>query len=326
MEKYALLVYDFSKFSYEANNEVNIGDYVQSLAAKQFLPRVDTYLEREHLNRPLQEEVNCIMNGWYMHGNNWPPHPKINPLFVSFHINSKAEDVLLSEKSIQYLKQHQPIGCRDTRTAKLLNDRGVEAYFSGCLTLTLGKDYATEEKSEEIIFADPYIYENIFGKIIRKLRRILGFGFNENLMKKKILNRYKEILPSAFLDKFSVTTQIEKIPSKYDHEQNFKQAEELLKRYARAKVVITSRIHCALPCLGMGTPVIYIHSQLENEEHNSRLDGILELFDNIIYVNKSEIRSSKSFSSPNEVRNTDKYKKYAESLIAKVEKFIQSTK
>ncbi|NLN33422.1 MAG: polysaccharide pyruvyl transferase family protein [Flavobacteriaceae bacterium] len=326
MQKYALLVYDFSKFRAEANNEVNLGDYVQSLAAKQFLPQVDAYLEREHLNEAIQEEVNCIMNGWYMHGNNWPPHPKINPLFVSFHINSKAEHILLSENSLEYLKQHQPIGCRDSRTAKLLNDRGVDAYFSNCMTLTLGNEYATEESSGEIIFADPYIYENLFGKIIRKLRRILGFGFNENLTKKKIQNRYKDVLSSAFLNNFSVTTQIEKIPSKYNHEEYFKQAEELLKRYARAKVVITSRIHCALPCLGMGTPVIYIHSQRENEEHNSRLDGILELFDNIIYVNKNKIRSSKSFSSPDQIKNADKHKMYAESLIEKVQRFIQSTK
>ena len=322
MEKYALMVYDFSALKSEANHEVNIGDYVQSLAAKQFLPRVDRYVERERLDEELKEACKCIMNGWYMHGTHWPPNSKINPLFVSFHINSKAEHVLLTDKSIQYLKRHEPIGCRDVRTMKLLQERGVDAYFSGCLTLTLGKTYATNERSGEIIFADPYIYENFTGKVVRKIRKLLGCGFNENRMKRKIKDRYHEILSPAFLDEFSVTTQIEKIPEIYDHEKYFKEADELLKRYARAKVVITSRIHCALPCLGMGTPVIYIHSERENDEHNSRLKGLLDLFDNIIYVNKHEIKSSKDFVSPDQIKNTDNYLKFATSLSEKAERFI----
>ncbi|WP_264821067.1 polysaccharide pyruvyl transferase family protein [Acinetobacter schindleri] len=33
----------------------------------------------------------------------------------------------------------------------------------------------------------------------------------------------------------------------------------MLEKYSTAKLVITSRIHCALPCLAMGTPVIYIN-------------------------------------------------------------------
>jgi len=322
MEKYALMVYDFSQFRSGANNEVNIGDYVQSLAARQFLPKIDYYVERERLDENLSEDFKCIMNGWYMHSTHWPPHPKLNPLFVSFHINSKAEHVLLTEKSIKYLKQYEPIGCRDVRTMNLLLDRGVDAYFSGCLTLTLGKTYSTTENSGEIIFADPYIYENFPGKVIRKIRKILGFGFDENRMKRKIRNRYSGILSSAFLNNFSVTTQIEKMPKTYDHTKYFKEADELLKRYARAKVVITSRIHCALPCLGMGTPVIYIHSERENDEHNSRLNGLLDLFENIIYVNKKGIKSSKTFLSPDKVKNSDKYKKYADSLSETAEKFV----
>lgn len=323
MEKYGLMVYDFTKFRNESNNEVNIGDYVQSIAARQFLPHVDKYLEREHLDRRLDEEFKCIMNGWYMNGVNWPPSPEINPLFISFHVNSKAEHILLSEKSIQYLKQHEPIGTRDIRTMNLLKERGVNAYFSGCLTLTLGKTYATTENSGEIIFADPYIYENFAGKVVRKIRRIMGCRFNEDLMKKKIRNRYKNILSNDFLDKFSVTTQIEKMPKTYDHEKYFKEADELLKRYARARVVITSRIHCALPCLAMGTPLIYIHSERESEEHNSRLNGVLELFENIIFVNKRKVRSSKKFSNPDDVKNNENYLKFTKSLTESVEKFVE---
>ena len=33
------------------------------------------------------------------------------------------------------------------------------------------------------------------------------------------------------------------------------QAEALMRRYERAPYVVTSRLHCALPCIGIGTPV-----------------------------------------------------------------------
>ena len=49
---------------------LNIGDDIQSYAAAQLLPRVDYYIEREHLDvfRPKEQEpVNVIMNGWFMY-------------------------------------------------------------------------------------------------------------------------------------------------------------------------------------------------------------------------------------------------------------------
>ena len=33
---------------------------------------------------------------------------------------------------------------------------GIKSYFSSCLTLTLGIKYKSEEKSDEVIFVDPY--------------------------------------------------------------------------------------------------------------------------------------------------------------------------
>ena len=59
--KYALLKY----------NTDNIGDEIQSLAAKRFLPQVDYYLDRDNLNSfvPVSdnEDIKLIMNGWYSH-------------------------------------------------------------------------------------------------------------------------------------------------------------------------------------------------------------------------------------------------------------------
>lgn len=102
------------------------------------------------------KNIICVMNGWFMHkvetdtgrskftnlpkskifNNNidWPPPSNIKPIFISFHINNKD---MLDECYIPYYKMNEPIGCRDRSTSKYLTDRGIDAYFSGCLTLTL---------------------------------------------------------------------------------------------------------------------------------------------------------------------------------------------
>jgi hypothetical protein len=42
---------------------------------------------------------------------------------------------------INYLKKYGPVGCRDYWTKTLLDKYGIPCYFSGCLTLTLGRKY-----------------------------------------------------------------------------------------------------------------------------------------------------------------------------------------
>lgn len=78
----------------------NIGDEIQSLAARRFLPRIDKLLERDSLNKiKTKEKIKLIMNGWFTHKpENWPPSPPINPLFVSFHVTEKAIKKMTSEK------------------------------------------------------------------------------------------------------------------------------------------------------------------------------------------------------------------------------------
>jgi hypothetical protein len=53
----------------------------------------------------------------------------------------------------------------------------------------------------------------------------------------------------------------------------FARASVLLDRYKRARLVVTSRLHCALPCLAFGTPVIFIESAADAY----RFNGLREL-------------------------------------------------
>jgi hypothetical protein len=77
--------------------------------------------------------------GWYMHGwfrvrYDFPFHPRLRPLFVSFHVNRPG---MLTEEGVAYLQESAPIGCRDWDTVRRLQELHVPAFFSGCVTSTV---------------------------------------------------------------------------------------------------------------------------------------------------------------------------------------------
>lgn len=81
-----------------------------------------------------------IAFGWQMHPlfdirYDFPYHPNIRPVFVSFHINRLA---MLTPEALDYLRTYGPVGCRDWTTVYLLLSAGVDAFFTGCLTTTVG--------------------------------------------------------------------------------------------------------------------------------------------------------------------------------------------
>ena len=94
------------------------------------------------------------------------------------------------------------------------------------------------------------------------------------------------------------------------HIERFKLAKSLLNKYARAKLVISTRIHGALPCLVLNTLVIFIQ---KNYNYN-RFPGLYELLNTFgtNKDNKFEIRvnlDNKGF-----VYNSKNYLEYANKL------------
>ena len=275
--KYAILTYQ------EDIQTFNVGDNIQSLAAKQFLPRVDFLLNRERLAEYNGPPVKLIMNGWFTHNTtNWVPSENIVPLFVSFHINEMVASSMLSDTGIAYLKKHEPIGCRDRKTVTRLEEKGIRAYYTGCLTLTLGSYQIPEvDRSGSIYIVDHLCNypsaEKIFYNYKYFLRGI-QYGTIFRLAKRQL--HLKKMVSKQILDQAEFIKQ-EPPSGKYTDTQKFELAETLLRKYAAAKLVITSRIHCALPCLALGTPVIFINSFANNSVASCRFDGILELFNHI---------------------------------------------
>ena len=322
--KYSLLTYVENKRFF------NVGDNIQSLAAKQFLPKVDSLLNREKLADYEDEQTKLIMNGWFTHNTtNWVPSDKIDPLFVSFHLNNTAAPAMLNDKGVAYLKKHAPIGCRDKFSVKTLKSKGIDAFFSGCLTLTLDSYKVNDsERDNNIYIVDPlYNYsrnEKVFYNFKAFIRSILNGKLFQLGKKKKHIKNFidKDLINSA--------THINQEPpsNKYTDEEKFEMAEDLLNKYARAKLVITSRIHCALPCLAMGTPVIFING-FDSFVDSCRFDGIIELF-NRIDVNPKTGEYKANFNLPEKininttVKNFEKHHELANPLKQRCKDFINN--
>lgn len=274
--KYGLLSYKESKQVF------NVGDNIQSLAAKQYLPRVDTYINRENLADYGGERTKLIMNGWFTHNHhNWVPNGNIDPLFISFHMNNTAAPFMLSEKGIAYLKKHQPIGCRDQFTADTLLAKGIDAYFSGCLTLTLDTYKVNDsERGDDIYIVDPLYSYPTWEKVTYNLKRFIRSFQSGKVFRIADKKKHLQGFIDADLLKSAKYVNQEPPSGKYTEQEKFQMAEDLLRKYAKAKLVITSRIHCALPCLAMGTPVIFVNG-FDSFVDSCRFDGILELFNRI---------------------------------------------
>lgn len=323
------------------NNLINIGDYIQSLAAKQFLNNPIQYVSREKLDEYKGDHLNLIMNGWFLHNpTNWPPSENIHPIFVAFHINSSALEMLSKKDSGEYFKKNEPIGCRDRYTVELLKKEGVQAYFTGCLTLTLGETYSDNNKNNKIYFVDPFIPDvsglsalckawkiliNISElktvKIINSKKRLSGFSLTNLVNTINFVNMYTGLFSVAELESAEYVDHLYLPNQFFSEDEKFKEAERLLKNYAQAGLVITSRIHCALPCLAVETPVLYTDDFDKTEISSCRLDGLLELFTKVQFSGTKMVNSELSgkkvvVDGKVTFKNKNLYKKLKDNLIS----------
>lgn len=291
--KYALLDHNHSSLS-----KVNYGDHIQSLAAEQFLPKVDYYIERDRLNFFSGDYAKIIMNGWFTHEpKNWPPCSKLVPLFISFHLTPNIADAFLSNRNnLSYLKEYAPIGCRDYSTLDIMRRHGIESYFSGCLTLTLDIKYRKEEKTDQVYFVDllyrydkDYLYDSGLKKVLFNQIKLNKLFKNIASLKKRIL--IDKLIPKEIQNQACYVTHLcENSMSGID---KYALARRSLDLYAKAKLVLTSRIHCALPCLALGTPVFFLLDGLEGKVGNlSRYRGLLEHLNLLTLTSEKEIKKT----------------------------------
>lgn len=322
---------------------LNIGDYIQALASSQFYPCVDGFIQREALKEYDGDQAKMIMNGWYMENpSHWPPSEKISPLFVAFHINVTRKDQILTKRGLEYLKRHEPIGCRDTYTRDLLQANGVDAYFSGCMTLTLGYKYKQEKRKDLLYFVEPYLntQRNIFhyipkiGYFLKNIKKIsivskkwYGHHSIKSLLKSMLLlETYSQMFSeSDILSARFVSQAGGKWPE--SDEELLGVAEQLVKEYAQASLVVTSRIHCALPCLGLETPVLFTVERDSDPFSSCRFGGLKELFNVIEWENGRPYYNfpwEGEFTPSRHPSNKTTWKILADSLKEKCNNFLNN--
>tara|TARA_B110000438_G_scaffold283060_1_gene310692 strand:- start:2130 stop:3062 length:933 start_codon:yes stop_codon:yes gene_type:complete len=260
--------------SYSKSN--NLGDYIQSIAAKHLIGKKFINVDREKLNTYPGPSLNLIMNGWFMENpKNWPPTKNIKPLIISFHLNPTAEKKMLSVSGVEYFKKHEPIGCRDTYTQKILSKRGIKAYFSGCLTLTLQNKNKGYKKDGILIVSalermNPKISMNNF---FIQLAKFPKKYYNYKKSKRKLEAFISDQKPLKAITK----SQIVDI-TQHTEQEKFLLAQKQLDMISKSKLVITSRIHTALPAIALGTKVIFLTDGLDHINQKSRLEGLSDYF------------------------------------------------
>jgi len=246
----------FARLAYSAS--WNLGDHIQTLATERFLGCNPINIERDKLSQYEGEKVILLMQGYFFVNElhcSFPPSSNIIPVFTGFHIEDSHEtrSFYSSVNIIEYLRKYAPIGCRDESTMKFLENNEIEAYFTRCLTLTFPcRD--KNIKGGKIFFIDEPEW--------LKPSRFTG-------------KKFKKIYESAH---FLTQVVDEKIAILSDEEKRLLAIDriELLKN--EAKLVVTSRLHIAAPCIAMGIPVVLIPRTATPVRYEA-IKGLIPMYD-----------------------------------------------
>lgn len=266
----------------------NIGDVLQGMVAKDLLPEGARVADREALADLKGDEKGLLIaNGWYMHSfSKFPPPDNITPVYAAVHV---ANSAMLSAAHVrEHFKKHAPIGCRDLKTLRLFLGWGIPAYYSSCLTITAKPRGPVGNNADGDILLVDNVDHPVPDNVLEKLEKMLGG---------RKMVRISHDPPD-------VTGDIETYAKKSEAHMN-----SLLATYCKASLVLTTKIHCALPCMGMGANVMLIHPN----PSDPRLATVAEFIDIISYKDILE-KDTLAAISVNKV-NLEKRRQYLGQLI-----------
>ena len=270
-------------------SSINIGDEIQSVAAMRFLPQIDEYVHRERIDQfvpELGKKTKLFMNAWWMwEPEHFPPSEYIDPCLISMYVRDDMRERFLTPQTKDYLIKHGPVGCRDMATANWLKENDVPAYFSGCLTLTLQRNWKVRRE-------DYILCVDIPKEVVDEIRK---------RTKKKVY------LISRNLSPF------------YTSKQRLSVAKLYLRLYHNAFCVVSSRLHVILPCLAFETPVL----RIVTGEHEMDVAGRFSGYEDFVHTATAEdiLSGKKVYNFNHPPRNPNKHKKLRDELIKKCKTF-----
>ena len=234
----------FGRITYNEDEHVNIGDWCQTFAVDNIYKKLNIKpsdiinIERNKLSSYKGEKVVLILQG-YFDPINKNEFVKLSDDIIPLYFGFRRT----TKKNIeQYVSSQNIIGCRDEGTYNLFKKLGYKAFISGCLTITLDKRDADKE------YDDIYLVD-----IPNSVKKYIPLS----LKKKKIHYVTHEI--------HNITNSEEYARNIYDDYKN------------NAALVVTSRLHCAIPCIAMGIPTILVREYYD--DRYAWCDKIIRLYD-----------------------------------------------
>jgi len=233
----------------------NLGDHIQIIAGQEALARLGyetgSLIDRddEIASAPSNQTGNTgiLLNGWFKSNpEQWPPHPRLTPVYFSFHARPFQAPSLTGPAAIEHYRKFGPVGARDRYTENLLRAHGVDAYLSHCLSLVLPRRLPRPDTQTETY-------------VVSRDRRVLD-------------QLPSHIQDAHFISHYTGTA---------DFAENLQRARNLLDLYRdRAKLIVTTMLHCALPAIAMGIPVVAFYPPNDGAQHASdreRFSSLAEL-------------------------------------------------
>lgn len=221
---------------YDAENIMSVGDYIQLVAIDNIYKEMGVesdviYLDSQEIisyrGEKLILPINQLITGYPLldKDGNFSFSKDIQPIFLG--ISLREGFFVYSDYNLNFLKSNAPIGCRDYYTFQQMQKYNIPAYMAGCLTMTLPKREDIGKYSKVFLVDTPSSLKKYIPKNILKHSEIVHHDM------KLSGEEYK------------------------DRSYAMKVTKESFKKYQEeAGLVITSRLHCASPCLAMGIPVI----------------------------------------------------------------------
>lgn len=224
----------------------NLGDHIQILSADRLqrrfgaapghrVDRDDDIASATALGES-PERYGILINGWHKtNPAEWPPHPLLVPIYLGFHTRLFQAPSLVGEDALEHYRKNGPIGCRDEYTLALLRRHGVDATHTNCLSLLTPRRFMDQQRQQTtfVVSRD------------ERLTKIVP----ESLGKTEYICHYS---------------------GTRNFEENMEAARCLLDRYRNeAKLIITTLLHCALPAIAMGIPVVVFYPDNDGDAHKS---------------------------------------------------------
>lgn len=288
---------------YYYKNTQNLGDDIWAYAQSLFYPQIDYLIDNTTVYKfksKDNEKVASIFSAFIEPYNNeysfFPPS-NIIPFFIGSYFRPTMFEFLDTLPMQSYLSKYSPIGCRTRELAELFEEKGIAAYFSGCISLTLPN--MNKKKQNYICLVDVPEY-------------IVDF------VKNKVGSRYELKLMTHDIDDIQAHSEL-------SIEERFEIVKNHLEIYAGAHCVVTSRLHVALPCLTQNTPVLLTvtdEAKVGVNDMDRRMKDFFPMLNQCRYSDFLNDKVSYDFVSP--TPNPETYISYRNDLIDKCKVFIEN--